>query len=58
MNETYEGKGRLIADINYHENKIWALGIDSQSFLDAYSVQDPAEYLSEQTFLAVRCVKK
>lgn len=58
MNETYEGKGRLIADINYHDNKIWALGIDSQSFLDAYSVQDPAEYLSEQTFLAVRCVKK
>lgn len=58
MNETDEGKGRLIADICFYENRILALGIDSQSFLDAYSVQESSEYLSEQTFLPVRCVKK
>lgn len=57
INETNEKGERLIADISYYEIEFWGYYTNPQTYRNTYPDTDPTAF-TDQTFLAVRCVKK
>lgn len=57
MNETNEKGERLIAKVGYYEVEFWGYYTNPQTYRNTYPDTDPTAF-TDQTFLAVRCVKK
>ena len=57
MNESNEKGERLIAKVGYYEVEFWGYYTDPQTYRNTYPDTDPTAF-TDQTFLAVRCVKK